>query len=173
MDPSEDWSTPVVEWAHRTFGKGTPRVIFNRMKEEWTELETAIDRFERGEINSLKVVLEIADVVICGCVLAACFGYTLSKELSWKFMINKGRRWRSNGDGTGQHIPENVDAEAKTERSLTIPAGTLKAGETYRIGSEPAPTCDDCGEPFKLINQDNPGLPQNVHFCDALKPDEP
>jgi len=85
----------VDEWAQVTFGVGTPERIFERMLEELEELR-ACPPEKRDE--------EIADVLICLMRYARARDLDLGKLVVDKMEVNRKRRWRSNGDGTGQHV---------------------------------------------------------------------
>jgi hypothetical protein len=51
-----------------------------------------------------KVPAEAADVLIVLYGLAGMRGFDLHAEVDRKMAINRARRWRANGDGTGYHI---------------------------------------------------------------------
>lgn len=53
-----------------------------------------------------KVPAEAADVLIVLYGLAGMRGIDLHAEVDKKMQINRSRRWKANGDGTGYHIRE-------------------------------------------------------------------
>lgn len=105
----------IVDWADWTFGPVEPLVAGSRaaseMKEFISRLNIALSDQETeqpalpfahfGELCS-----EAADVVICLYRMVAGMGSDLGREVDRKMAINRRRRWKSNGDGTGQHIKE-------------------------------------------------------------------
>lgn len=78
----------IRQWAEETFGPITPERTIERAGEEFEELRAAPDD-----------ISEAADVVIC---LARIPG--LWAEVERKMGVNRGRRWRLVGDGTGYHV---------------------------------------------------------------------
>lgn len=92
----------VAQWAEATFGPITPQRMVERADEEMTELKA-------DPTN----VTEAADVVIC---LARYPG--LWAEVERKMAVNRGRKWRLMGDGTGYHIKTPLPAPA------SCPGGT-------------------------------------------------
>lgn len=51
-----------------------------------------------------KIPSEAADVVIVLSGLAAMRGINLQAEIDKKMAINRARKWKANGDGTGYHV---------------------------------------------------------------------
>jgi len=97
---AETWES-INQWCDDTFGKATIPQIIDRAKEEFVELE------EPGANHAI----EAADVVICLCRIPG-----FAEALQSKMAINRKRKWRLTGDGTGYHIP---DASPSTEGSGT------------------------------------------------------
>jgi NTP pyrophosphatase (non-canonical NTP hydrolase) len=71
-----------------------------RALEEMAELMAAI---EAGETPAA-IVEEVADVCIVLCQIPEIFGLDLGEAIDRKMQINRAREWRTNGDGTGQHV---------------------------------------------------------------------
>ena len=55
-----------------------------------------------------KVPAEAADVLIVLYGVAYMRGFDLHAEVDRKMVINRARRWKANGDGTGYHIKETT-----------------------------------------------------------------
>lgn len=53
-----------------------------------------------------KIPAEAADVLIVLYGIAGMRGFDLHAEVDRKMAINRARRWKANGDGTGYHIKE-------------------------------------------------------------------
>lgn len=88
------WSKPISDWSRATFRAATPQRALDRTDDEFCELLEA----QSAE--------EAADVVICLCGFAAAKGFDLAAAVEAKMAINRQRKWKLNGDGTAQHIPE-------------------------------------------------------------------
>lgn len=58
-----------------------------------------------------KIPGETADVVIVLCGVAGMRGFDLQAEVDKKMAINRGRRWKANGDGTGYHCRDEENPE--------------------------------------------------------------
>lgn len=90
----------ISEWAEKTFGHPTRERSINRMLEEVTELAVC----DREDFN--KVSDECADILITLYQVANTFGFDLHVCVDHKMEINRARKWKIAGDGTGQHIKE-------------------------------------------------------------------
>lgn len=89
---SEDQAS-IGKWADETFGRQfTAQRQCDRVLEECREL-VAEPSAE-----------EAADVAICLFVVAHRMGFDLQAAIDAKMDINRRRKWRVNGDGTGYHI---------------------------------------------------------------------
>ena len=94
----------INDWSIKTFGpvKNMQKSI-DRMVEEVNELqdqaEVDIDDFD-------KISNECADILITLYQVATTFGFDLHACVDHKMQINRARKWKLNGDGTGQHIKE-------------------------------------------------------------------
>lgn len=55
-----------------------------------------------------KILAEAADVLIVLYGLAHMRGFDLHAEVDRKMAVNRSRRWKANGDGTGYHIRDEV-----------------------------------------------------------------
>jgi len=89
MSP-ETWET-INQWCDDTFGPATVEQIIERAREEFDELED-ID---------CDPAIEAADVVICLCRIPG-----FADALQRKMAINRKRKWRLVGNGSGYHIPD-------------------------------------------------------------------
>ena len=98
---SKETQATIVKWADETFGIATIEVCFYRMLSEHKEL---VEAMERGDYDSARG--ECADVYVTLVRLADYLGVPLHEEVDRKMAINRARKWRSNGDGTGQHIKD-------------------------------------------------------------------
>jgi NTP pyrophosphatase (non-canonical NTP hydrolase) len=87
----------ISEWAVKTFGYPTRERSIHRMLEEVTEL--SITDYE--DFN--KVSDECADIYITMCQVASIYGFDLHACVDHKMQINRNRKWKLAGDGTGQH----------------------------------------------------------------------
>jgi len=91
----ETWAS-INDWCDTTFGLATVPQIIARAKEEFDELELVPDQID-------KAAIEAADVVICLCRIPG-----FAEALQSKMAINRKRKWRLVGNGTGYHIPEDA-----------------------------------------------------------------
>lgn len=93
----------IIDWQTQTFGPATVDRAFDRADEEFEELfkEMIGDVKDR---DYRKMAMEAADVIIClSAFMQACGHWDAVDK---KMAINRARKWRTNGDGTGYHIPE-------------------------------------------------------------------
>lgn len=89
---AETWET-INDWCDTTFGSASVPQIIARAKEEFAELE---------ELNADHAI-EAADVVICLCRIPG-----FAEALQRKMAINRQRKWRLVGNGTGYHIKQDA-----------------------------------------------------------------
>jgi NTP pyrophosphatase (non-canonical NTP hydrolase) len=95
----------ISEWGVKTFGYPTRARSIARMLDEVGELESIhvgdenIDKF-------IEVSDECADILITLYQVANTFGFDLHACVDHKMQINRARKWKIAGDGTGQHIKE-------------------------------------------------------------------
>lgn len=97
--PAETSQT-IREWGDATFGQ--PRdliVLVARARVEMDELEQALREGDHEEAGR-----EAADVVILLHRLAGILGLDLSEQVDAKMVINRARKWKAAGDGTGGHV---------------------------------------------------------------------
>lgn len=106
----ETWAS-MFAWTEETFGPVSPERIATRANEEMQEL-----------LADPSDVMEAADVCI---VLSRYPG--LAEAIDRKMAINRARKWRLNGDGSGYHI--------KTEATASLEAGP--AGYAGRRETQP------------------------------------
>lgn len=62
--------------------------------------------FFTGKPAPEKVPVEAADVLITLYALAHERGFDIHEHVGAKMKINRSRRWKANGDGTGYHVKE-------------------------------------------------------------------
>jgi NTP pyrophosphatase (non-canonical NTP hydrolase) len=94
----------INAWGAKTFGHGTARAIGGRLQKEMDELLAALDVDEHAALDATRD--EAADVLIMLYRLAGVGGFNLMAALDRKMRVNRKRKWRSNGDGTGEHVRE-------------------------------------------------------------------
>ncbi len=123
----------VGEWAINQFGRPTPLAVLRRMCDEVLEgMEVCVvgneatrtmfkafrmgldhlDNYahtERAQLQlSTLIAEEIADANIVSFHAMAILGHDSAREITNKMEINRRRKWKSNGDGTGQHVDEDI-----------------------------------------------------------------
>jgi NTP pyrophosphatase (non-canonical NTP hydrolase) len=93
-------STTIREWGDATFGAVRDlSALVARARGELDELDQAIKANDKPEIGK-----EAADVVILLHRLVALAGMDLSEQVDAKMAINRARKWKAAGDGTGGHV---------------------------------------------------------------------
>jgi NTP pyrophosphatase (non-canonical NTP hydrolase) len=93
-------SQTIRAWGDAVFGAPQDlTVLVKRARVEMDELEQAIRDGDMAEAGR-----EAADVVILLHRLAGILGMELSDQVEAKMMVNRRRKWKSAGDGTGGHI---------------------------------------------------------------------
>ena len=97
--PAETSQT-IREWGDAIFGQPQDlTVLVTRARLEMDELEQAIREGDMAEAGR-----EAADVVILLHRLAGILGLELNEQVDAKMAINRARKWKTTGDGTGSHI---------------------------------------------------------------------
>jgi NTP pyrophosphatase (non-canonical NTP hydrolase) len=94
----------ISEWAEKTFGYVAPERSISRMLEEVEELKNINLSNEKSSFN--EVSNECADIFITMCQIASTWGFNLQACVDHKMQINRARKWKIAGDGTGRHIDE-------------------------------------------------------------------
>ena len=93
-------SKTIREWGDAIFGAPTDlTVLVQRARVEMDELEQALREGDHAEAGK-----EAADVVILLHRLAAILGQDLNEQVDAKMVINRARKWKAVGDGTGGHV---------------------------------------------------------------------
>lgn len=92
----------VNEWASKTFGNPTPKAAVARMLKEVEELK----ELDLSEVSAEEAMRECADILIVLWVVSDTLGGDLQYYVNEKMQINRKRKWKMNGDGTGQHVKE-------------------------------------------------------------------
>jgi NTP pyrophosphatase (non-canonical NTP hydrolase) len=93
-------SASIREWGDATFGPVRDlSALVARARGELDELDQAIRADDRPEIGK-----EAADVVILLHRLVALAGMDLNEQVDAKMAINRARKWKAAGDGTGGHV---------------------------------------------------------------------
>ena len=94
----------ISTWANETFGKVTDlKHAFRRSQEEITELDIEMTC---DNPDPVRVINEMADVVITFYRCAAVMGQSLDRAISHKMSVNRSRKWTSDGTGHGYHLKE-------------------------------------------------------------------
>jgi len=88
--PTLETIASMIQWGDETFGPCTADKAISRAGEEWQEM------IEPGA----DVPIEAADVIICLMRIPG-----IADAIQRKMTINRARKWRLMGDGTGYHIP--------------------------------------------------------------------
>lgn len=113
----------VGEWIETTFPGGdpnSPRKAIRALEEMvelcmaagalTNEIHDAVGRAIAGAASELpqpsKIPIEAADVLIVLYGLAQLRKFDLHAEVDKKMAVNRARKWRALGDGTGYHIKE-------------------------------------------------------------------
>jgi len=94
----------ISVWAVKTFGYSTVERSIARMVEEVEELKK-VDLFnDRHSFDDISN--ECADILIMLYQVAFVVGFDLHACVDHKMEINRVRKWKIAGDGTGQHVKE-------------------------------------------------------------------
>jgi len=96
-----DGPSSIGRWADRTFGESTIKARWARVEEEVKEARAKLKEVEHGNLDDFAE--ELADIYITLCGVAQTAGIDLTDEINRKMHINRGRKWKLRGDGTGQH----------------------------------------------------------------------
>jgi NTP pyrophosphatase (non-canonical NTP hydrolase) len=101
VDKTED-QISITAWGEETFGPATgPDVLVARALVEMDEL---LEVVRAGDLAA--AALETADVFILLYRVASLCGFDVQDAVDRKMQINRKRRWRRTGDGTGSHIKD-------------------------------------------------------------------
>jgi NTP pyrophosphatase (non-canonical NTP hydrolase) len=93
-------SKSICDWGDETFGKVSDlSALVARARGELDELDQAIRADDTAEIGR-----EAADVAILLHRLVALAGMDLAAEVDAKMAVNRARKWKAAGDGTGGHV---------------------------------------------------------------------
>lgn len=93
-------SHTIREWGDATFGEARDlTALVARARGEMDELEQALRSNDHAEAGR-----EAADVVILLHRLVALLGLDLTEQVDAKMQINRARKWKAAGDGTGGHV---------------------------------------------------------------------
>jgi NTP pyrophosphatase (non-canonical NTP hydrolase) len=93
-------SNSIRDWGDETFGKVSDlSALVARARGELDELEEAIRAGDLAEAGR-----EAADVVILLHRLVALAGMDLNEQVDAKMAVNRARKWKATGDGTGGHV---------------------------------------------------------------------
>lgn len=95
--------TSISAWADRTFGSAGSNIsVAARANKEMAELITKLAN-DDGDPAAIE---ECADIVIVLMRLADRNGRSLALAIDQKMTVNRSRKWRLDGHGHGQHVPE-------------------------------------------------------------------
>lgn len=93
-------SQTIREWGDATFGEARDlTALVVRARGELDELEEALRAGDMPEAGR-----EAADVVILLHRLVALAGMDLGEQVDAKMAVNRARKWKAAGDGTGGHV---------------------------------------------------------------------
>lgn len=93
-------SNTIREWGDAAFGEvSNLSALVARARGELDELDQAIMAGDTPEIGR-----EAADVAILLHRLVALAGMELSEQVDAKMAVNRARKWKAAGDGTGGHV---------------------------------------------------------------------
>lgn len=93
-------SQTIREWGDATFGEARDlTALVARARGELDELEQALRDSDHAEAGR-----EAADVVILLHRLVALAGMDLTEQVDAKMQVNRARKWKAAGDGTGGHV---------------------------------------------------------------------
>lgn len=80
-------------------------------------------KFHESRPKPEKIAAEVADVVIVLMGYSFQRDFNLQDEIDRKMAVNRTRKWRCFGDGTGQHIPDESDKPPRlTNEPIIIPS---------------------------------------------------
>ncbi len=95
----------ITDWATHTFGEPPSDArVAARANEEMAELLRAVTSGQTPD----KVIDEAADVVIVLYRLCDRLGGDLMAAIDAKMAVNRGRQWRTDGNGHGYHVREKA-----------------------------------------------------------------
>jgi NTP pyrophosphatase (non-canonical NTP hydrolase) len=93
-------SQTIRDWGDEAFGEVKDlSALVARTRGELDELAEAVRAGDKAAIGG-----EAADVAILLHRLVALAGSDLAKEVDAKMAVNRARRWKRAGDGTGGHV---------------------------------------------------------------------
>ncbi|MDP3494582.1 MAG: nucleotide pyrophosphohydrolase [Hyphomonadaceae bacterium] len=93
-------SKTIREWGDAIFGAPQDlTALVQRARVEMDELEQALRDGDQAEAGR-----EAADVVILLHRIAGILGHDLYEQVDAKMVINRARKWKTTGDGTGSHV---------------------------------------------------------------------
>ncbi len=97
---TRETSQTIREWGDATFGEARDlTALVARARGEMDELEQALRAGDRAEAGR-----EAADVVILLHRLVGLLGMDLNEQVDSKMQVNRVRKWKAPGDGTGGHV---------------------------------------------------------------------
>ena len=98
----------IADWADFTFGPCSKRIhAVRRARQEMNEfIALHTDMIDELPVSDRQLVDEAADVVITLFRLAHVLKADLMSRVDTKMVINRQRRWQSDGTGHGQHIKD-------------------------------------------------------------------
>jgi hypothetical protein len=91
----EETQLSICLWANETFGVTTPAAAQARAVKEMNEFENLITKETIQD--------EAADIIITLYRVAQEYQFDLMQAVDLKMRVNRGRKWKVSGDGTGQH----------------------------------------------------------------------
>lgn len=137
----ENQST-IYAWARSTFGE--PRSNLQIAARALKEMGELIEKLALND-NDPAAAEEVADVVIVLSQIPERLGVDLDLEVDRKMSINRERRWKTNGDGTGQHVEDQAESLRELVEKAK-PCPTCKGFRAVAVGGPRvrAVDCPDC-----------------------------
>ena len=89
----------ITDWAHKQFGDVPDDVLYDKLEEEWDELQEALANHDKEGIAE-----EASDIVHLLFQICERADYDLIKTVRLKFSINQKREWKITDKGTAQHV---------------------------------------------------------------------
>lgn len=105
--PKARWNQEAItKWASDTFGPVRSNfTIAARANEEMAELLTCLAKDD----NDPHAREEVADVIITLCRMVSRLGGNMAQDVRAKMEVNVRRKWKSRGDGMGDHIKAETE----------------------------------------------------------------
>ena len=122
--PKARWNQEAIsQWASDTFGPVRSNfTIAARANEEMAELLTCLAKDD----NDPHAREEVADVIITLCRMVSRLGGNMAQDVRAKMEVNVRRKWKSRGDGMGDHVKAEIEEKSDGSRQLEINVGDVR-----------------------------------------------